>query len=111
MPDDRVTLVRWRDTKTQPPTSGDYMVLVYDDRDGAGEVGLVNAILVADAPEIYPQWAMFPTPPGEDALTLEDLSNVLRNALNMSNMPYLRTDLDSIDRLRRAIDALEGQDA
>ena len=106
---DRITLVRWRRTKTDTPTSPEINMSqsVWASPGGT----CVWAKAVAESPSMYPLWCK-PVPPGEDALTLDDLVvllHVFDMAWDSKAVPLMREDEASAYRLRRAIEALEGE--
>lgn len=103
MPSDPITLVRWRDAKTDPPRT---LAEKWTDRDGARMHVDMKRWVWMNGEEIGgPQPALWcdPVPPSEDALTLDDL----RLALYVLERANSGKRLDAADRLRRAIEAAE----
>lgn len=106
----KVTLVVWRDAKTDPPPHfglfrTDVGLLHYYDEAWA-ERASDGFMLPAD-----PQPSVWcnPRPPGDDALTLDDLRNVLefahRGGMDTS---YILAAQEAWHRLRRALEEAEG---
>ena len=116
MPDDRVTLVVWRDASTDPPREGEWRLTDrgwlrytdlyegYEDPSPPGtplwcEEGCGEYLWVSPQPTVWCD----PKPPGENAVTLDDL----RRARHL-----LDTEMwhDEAARLRAALDAVSAEE-
>ena len=118
---DRVTITRWRDAQADPPghpggVLTDQGLAWYGHTpDGGGPwYGELGAF---GSPPLDPQpsWWCDPQPPGEDALTIDDLrliDGVLVNLRANPRKEHLWPMYDALGvRLRAALDALDRKDA
>ena len=103
---DPVTLVRWRRADTDPP-DGDMdrrIIALHED----GKVEGCDAYYLGD--QDYVLWAEYPTPPGDDALTVDDLEAAHDAAQMLTGSDFHKRDWPRMyrcqDRLRAALDAL-----
>ncbi len=102
MPDSVLGFVLWRDAKADPPEEGRY---VWTDLNEASYFG-GRWIVVGDDGEGSPSVWCDPVPPGDDALTLGDVDEVLMFAEDAGIANYDRR-AKAAARLRGAIDAAE----
>jgi hypothetical protein len=108
---DPIVLVRWRDAKTDPPANKE---TGYPTDMGIGYIHPVNglwidqAYLVPFSPQPF-VWCD-PLPPGDDALTIDDLRAVCDGLEAFANDYHFGDELSGFIRLRRAIENLEAQD-
>ena len=113
-----VTLLVWRDAKTDPPENGSIRTTdegraQYWDEDG--EPGWYYGP-DGDFLDPQPRWWCDPRPPGDDAPTLQDVANVTAAATYL--VRYVPSDdpnevaemAASAARLRAALDALDRKD-
>lgn len=100
MPDRRVTFAVWQDAKTNPPLRGELV------RTDLGPAWLMHdgAWSGEDHFTVEPSVWCDPTPPGDDALTLEDLDDLYDFLRGVDSPPTIDGKLR---RLRRALDQIE----
>ena len=115
MPDDRVSFAVWRDASTDPPDD-DRLVLTerlefaFYDAD-MSPPWCDHDFYADDIRPLNPQpsWWCDPKPPGEDALTLDDLRRVVNYADGTDRSSHDAAQTAAA-RFRRAIEALEDDD-
>ena len=108
---DRVTLVVWHDASTDPPDD-DRLVLTerlefaFYDAD-LSPPWCDHDFYADDIRPLNPQpsWWCDPKPPGENAVTLDDLQEVWADAVCREGF-----NVEATERFRRAIEALEDDD-
>ena len=110
MPDDRVTLLHWRDARTDPPRSGARRITdmgwaqYWDDGGDPGWYHDNDGEYLEEQPVVW----CAPTPPVEDALTLDDLRRVVNYADGTDRSSHDAAQTAAA-RLRAALDAASAE--
>ncbi len=101
MPADPITLVRWRDAKTDPP-DGSHDLMWTDV--GEGYFYREKGMWYSEGYDMYPQPSVWcdPVPPGDDPLTTDDLIDLAADRMD----EYIDTVEAQVERLRKALQAM-----